>query len=203
MAHYYTNRPDSPHHEQTFQTEIAGQRLSFKTDSGVFSRDQVDYGSRVLLETVIESHRIGSGNAVLELGSGYGPIILSLMAHYPEATGYGVEINERAYQLALDNQRLNVINNCQFELGDATVFDQRESYHHVVTNPPIRAGKQVIQSFVDRAYDALVVGGCLWVVIQKKQGAPSMQKYMEERFGNVDRVCRDKGYWVLMSEKES
>ena len=42
----------------------------------------------------------------------------------------------------------------------------------------------------------------LVIVIQKKQGAPSAQKKMQEVFGNVERIALDKGYWILVSTKE-
>ena len=43
------------------------------------------------------------------------------------------------------------------------------------------------------AYDHLVEEGQLVIVIQKKQGAPSAQKKMQEVFGNVERIALDKG----------
>ena len=39
--------------------------------------------------------------------------------------------------------------------------------------------------------------GEIWVVIQKKQGAPSAKKNLESVFKKVDIVKRDKGYYIL------
>ena len=47
----------------------------------------------------------------------------------------------------------------------------------------------------------LVEGGDLWVVIQKKQGAPSAMEKLEQLFGNVEVVEKKKGYFILMSKK--
>jgi 16S rRNA (guanine1207-N2)-methyltransferase len=75
-------------------------------------------------------------------------------------------------------------------------------FSSVVTNPPIRAGKEVINKIYDGAYLHLVSKGELWVVIQKKQGAPSTKDYLTNLFGNCEIVKRDKGYYILKSIKE-
>lgn len=197
--HYYSQAPSSRHDYQYFETCLGGQSLRFKTDAGVFSKGRVDYGSRFLLETFID--RVSQAQTILELGAGYGPISLALAAAYPQAQVIGVEINQRALALAQANQDLNKIANVEWLLQDAGQLDLDRDIDHVVTNPPIRAGKQVIQSFVDRAYDLLQPGGSLWLVIQKKQGAPSMLKYMDQVFDNADKLVQDKGYWIIHSMK--
>lgn len=201
--HYYTNNPNSMHDEQQISATILNQSFTFNTDSGVFSKDAVDFGSRVLIESFAEHTTDIENERILELGSGYGPISLSLAKHYPNSHVIGVEINERAYHLAQSNKLANQINNVKFVLGDGTSFLPDELVQYCLTNPPIRAGKQTIQAMVKTGFDSLEGNGEIWVVIQKKQGAPSMQKFMEELFGNVERMNRDKGYWILRSTKES
>ena len=71
----------------------------------------------------------------------------------------------------------------------------------IVSNPPIRAGKKVVFDILEKAYDHLNNQGELVIVIQKKQGAPSAKKKMEEVFGNCEIVKRDKGYFILKSIK--
>jgi len=71
----------------------------------------------------------------------------------------------------------------------------------ILTNPPIRAGKETIFRFYDGAYDKLVSSGELWVVIQKKQGAPSTVSYLEEKFSEVEVVEKKKGYWIVRAKK--
>ena len=69
----------------------------------------------------------------------------------------------------------------------------------IVSNPPIRAGKKVVFEILEKAFDFLNENGELIVVIQKKQGAPSAQKKMNEVFGNCEIIKRDKGYFILKS----
>ena len=69
----------------------------------------------------------------------------------------------------------------------------------IISNPPIRAGKEVVHRILEEAYDHLIDGGQLVIVIQKKQGAPKCAKEkMQEVFGNVERIVLDKGYWILL-----
>ena len=43
-------------------------------------------------------------------------------------------------------------------------------FDHVISNPPIRAGKQVVHEIIEKSKDFLETGGDLTIVIQKKQG---------------------------------
>ncbi|MNY70115.1 Ribosomal RNA large subunit methyltransferase G [compost metagenome] len=71
----------------------------------------------------------------------------------------------------------------------------------IVTNPPIRAGKAVVHQIFEQAYEHLNEGGTLWIVIQKKQGAPSAAAKLESLFGDVEEVGKDKGYRIIRAQK--
>lgn len=201
--HYYTNNPQSEHKLKQFTVNLDTISLNLKTDTGVFSKDKLDFGSQLLILTFMKYVRLDETTHVLELGSGYGPILLALAKQYPVAHFTGVELNQRAAQLAQQNSALNHITSIDWLNEDATTFNIVAGYQYVLTNPPIRAGKAVIQAFVSQAYQALLENGELWLVIQKKQGAPSMSDYMEMIFGNVEMIERDRGYWILRSIKEN
>ncbi|XJS10596.1 class I SAM-dependent methyltransferase [Aerococcaceae bacterium WGS1372] len=200
---YFSSNPNSQHNEKQIQTQVNGIDLKLITDSGVFSKNGVDYGSQSLIKTFMEEGQLESGQSILELGSGYGPILIALAKQAPENQYTGVELNERAYQLAIRNATLNKVEQIEWVLNDATEVELANKYDYVLTNPPIRAGKKTVHQFVNQAYDLLKPQGSLWVVIQKKQGAPSMMSHMNEIFGNASRVSQDKGYWILMSVKEN
>ena len=70
-----------------------------------------------------------------------------------------------------------------------------------MTNPPIRAGKKTVFKFYEEAYNHLDCGGNFYAVVQKKQGAASSQKKLEELFGNCHVLIKKKGYWVFKSVK--
>jgi 16S rRNA (guanine1207-N2)-methyltransferase len=196
--HYYTEQPDTAHDLEQWSFELKGKKFQFVTDSGVFSRETVDYGSRVLIDAFTWAE-LPEGK-ILDVGCGYGPIGLAL-AYASQLPVEMVDINQRAVGLAEGNAKRNHIDNV--EVHQSNIYEEvKDSYAAIVSNPPIRAGKKVVHEILTGAYPRLKKGGTLTIVIQKKQGAPSAQKKMEETFGNVEIVTKDKGYYILKSVKE-
>lgn len=196
--HYYSEKPDLAHDFVEWDFELKGSRFHFVTDSGVFSRGTVDYGSRVLVEHFTDAD-LPTG-PLLDVGCGYGPIGLSLQ----KATGRQVEmidINERAVDLAQKNAQRNQITAVDIHQSNLYQDVHLAPYAAIVSNPPIRAGKAVVHEILAGAWDLLLSGGSLTVVIQKKQGAPSAKKKMQEVFGNCEILAKDKGYYILRSVK--
>lgn len=197
MAHYYTNNIDLKSQETKIPFGYRDHHLTFVSDFGVFSKDRVDYGSRVLLECMNIS---SSHQSLLDVGCGYGTLGISLKKEYPWLHVEMVDVNERAVHLANESIQLNGVDDIE-----AYVSSIYENVSHcfdvIVSNPPIRAGKKVVFDILEKAYDHLNNQGELVIVIQKKQGAPSAKKKMEEVFGNCEIVKRDKGYFILKSIK--
>lgn len=197
--HYYAKNPTVKSNPTEWTTEIRGKTLRFKTDTGVFSKGVVDFGSRLLVESFdLPSSLEG---AILDVGCGYGPIGLTIAASFPERQVQMVDVNERALRLAAENAQLNCLSNTVIFESDALTSVQRKDFAAIVTNPPIRAGKETIFRIYEGAYDKLKQHGELWIVIQKKQGAPSTQAFLMEKFGNVDVVEKKKGYFILKAKK--
>ena len=194
--HYYTPNPTAAHEERGFETVLLGERLTFKTDSGVFSKAGVDAGTRLLVEALPPL----SGR-VLDLGCGWGPVGVALGRHNPALRLVLTDINERAAGLARENLRLNGVTNAEVVSGDGFA-SVTGAFSAVITNPPIRAGKQTIYALFAEAREHLEPGGCLYVVIRKQQGAPSAVKYLEGIYKRVEIIERGGGYWVLRAEKE-
>ncbi|MBB6455196.1 16S rRNA (guanine1207-N2)-methyltransferase [Salirhabdus euzebyi] len=196
--HYYSKKPSSKSERTKWDFVLRGNNFTFTSDYGVFSKNEVDFGSRLLVESFEEPKVEGN---ILDVGCGYGPIGLSLAKSFPTRHVHMVDVNQRAIELA----RLNATNN---EVANVSVFESNlfenvkdTKYAAILTNPPIRAGKQVVHSILVESYDYLAEKGTLWVVIQKKQGAPSAMKKLEEIFEQVDVVKKDKGYFILRAEK--
>ena len=68
-------------------------------------------------------------------------------------------------------------------------------------NPPIRAGKKVIYSLYEKSEVILNNGGCLYIVIQKKQGAESSFNKLKELFSDVKVIAKSKGYQIIQAIK--
>lgn len=197
--HYYSHKPDVVSNPKFWDFTLKGRTFRFKSDNGVFSKKEVDFGSRLLVESFNLSETV-EGN-ILDVGCGYGPIGISIAAAYPDRTIEMIDINSRAVELSKENAASNGIANVKIYESDR--FDKVASnqFAAILTNPPIRAGKSVVHEILEESYRSLVAGGELWVVIQKKQGAPSAMDKMEQLFGNVEVPVKKKGYYILLSKK--
>lgn len=195
--HYYTNQPSTEHHLQKFDATLRGREFIFVTDSGVFSKNTIDYGSRALI-AAFDPGVLPAGT-LLDVGCGYGPMGLSMAAEVAKVEM--IDVNERAVTLAQGNAARNGITNVDIHVSDVYADVHETSYAGVISNPPVRAGKDVVTAILVGAFALLKAGGSLTIVLQKKQGAPSAEKKMLEVFGNVAILNRDKGYYILQSVK--
>lgn len=193
---YYEDNRDLAHDVQELSVELLGLSFHFLTDAGVFSKNAIDYGSRVLLD----NFQPEGAKTLLDVGCGYGTLALTLAKKYGLKATL-VDVNSRALDLAKKNADKNNI-----EVNDiflSNIYDNVEGkFDAIISNPPIRAGKEVVHTILSDAYEHLNDDGHLTIVIQKKQGAPSAQKKMKDVFGNCEIVAKDKGYYILRSYKE-
>ena len=197
MSHYYKNDETLDHNLKTIHLNLKNTSLKFVTDLGVFSKSNIDYGTQVLLEHIELPDK---DLTVIDMGCGYGPIGLYIAKTYPKTCVKMIDINERALHLAKKNSQMNAIHNVDIEHG--FLFEKvNQKVDIVVTNPPIRAGKQTVFTLYEQAYQWLKSGGLLYVVIQKKQGAPSSKAKLDALFGNTTILDKNKGYWILLAKK--
>ncbi|WP_033827297.1 class I SAM-dependent methyltransferase [Bacillus andreraoultii] len=196
--HYYTRKPTIASEPIYWSYQLKGSTFNFKTDRGVFSKGEVDYGSRLLI-SFFELPEIEG--PILDVGCGYGPIGLALARSFPNRSVHMIDINERALQLAKENAENNRIKNINIYESDGYEGVTENNFAAIVTNPPIRAGKKVVMDIIANSVNHLRDSGELWVVIQKKQGAPSVKKRLEEIYSVVDVVKRDKGYYIIRAKK--
>lgn len=192
MNHYYTNNEELTSNPEQFVFHYRDCDLYFTSDNGVFSKKMIDYGSRVLLNAIeLDESKV----KLLDVGCGYGTFGISLKKVYPFLEVDMVDVNNRALELVKENLKAN---NLEANVYLSDVYENVvDRYDVIVTNPPIRAGKEVVTKILVEAKNHLNENGELWVVIQKKQGAPSAKKNLEKVFGNVEIVKRDKGYYIL------
>lgn len=196
--HYYTQDPKVKSNRKLITSTLRDVELKFQTDAGVFSKGGIDFGSRLLVESFTLPDVEGD---ILDVGCGYGPIGLSIAATYPDRLVQMVDVNDRAILLSKENAVQNELENVKVYRSDGLLAVEGSDFSAILTNPPIRAGKKVVFSFYESSYSKLGVGGELWVVIQKKQGAPSSMKRLEALFGHVEVVAKQKGYYILKAIK--
>lgn len=196
--HYYSRTQKVESNPKYWNYTLRKNPFRFKTDNGVFSKKEVDYGSRLLIESFEMPETNGP---VLDVGCGYGPIGLAIAKNYHDRTVHMIDVNERAIGLAKENAELNGLENVEIYESDRLLNVEESYFAAILTNPPIRAGKGTVYSIFEQSYQHLVQQGELWVVIQKKQGAPSAVEKLTEIFTNVKIVDKSKGYFIIMAKK--
>ena len=198
MSHYFTNKPEVKSNEKEFQVEILNKKYRFFTDHGVFSKGELDFASHLLITTW---HKLNAVGSLLDVGCGYGALGIVLADLNRQLTVDMVDINERATTLAKKNVSLNKLDNVV--VYESNLYEAVEKkFNHIISNPPIRAGKQVVHKILADAHNYLLPGGTLTVVMGKQHGAESAKKKLFEVFGNVELLERKKGFWILHSVKE-
>ena len=177
--------------------QVNGISLKFKTDIGVFSRDFLDYASKLLLEKM--SFDIENNEGILDVGCGYGPIGI-YACKISKNPVVMLDINPRALSLSKENLTLNNVSARVIE-SDCLDSVLNEKFGLVICNPPIHAGKSVVYKIFEQAYEVLNPKGSFWIVIQQKHGAPSAIKKLEEVFDFVEIIYKKKGFYIIKSNK--
>ena len=194
--HYYTRNPESESRPATCEYVYRRVHLIFQTDAGVFSRGEVDTGTDLLLNALPEE----MNGDILDLGCGWGVIGISVARKWPDTRVTMADVNLRALDLSRENARRNGVAVTCLESDGMTALRGR-TFDAVITNPPIRAGKQVIYRMFAEAEEALKPGGVLFLVIRKQQGAESCIRYLQTLFAQVEKISKSGGFWVLKATK--
>lgn len=188
---YFTGKPTSESRPVDCEFEYRGHGLKFTTDAGVFSKGELDNGTRILLKALPESMQ----GRVLDLGCGWGPVGVSLGKVFPQLDIVMSDVNERALDLAKSNAARNGVKASGL-LSDG--LDHVEGlFDYIITNPPIRAGKQVIYRLFAQSALQLTENGELYIVIRKQQGAESAIKYLKTLFDQVNTIEKSGGFWII------
>ena len=198
MPQYFDNNEELSHEFHQYSFSLLGEEFSFISDSGVFCKDGLDDGSRLLLETIAKTDL---GNSILDMGCGIGPIGL-LLAHFDKNRHVTlVDVNRRALDCAKQNAAKLGLSS-RVDIFESDVYSNiNSSFSTIVTNPPIRAGKKVTYAMYAGAISHLNEGGQLILVIRKQQGASSCQEYLKTIFKEVEVVKSKKGYRILIAKK--
>ena len=191
MAHYFTNEENLKSEIEKVIAEINGIPFYFYTDNGVFSKGELDFGTELLLKNF--KYDNPNNKTLLDIGCGCGPIVI-----YSSHLGFTVDmsdVNKRAIHLSkmsLKEQNLN-----------ANVFESdaykniTNKYDYIVSNPPIRVGKEKLYEIVMNAKEHLKDGGSLWIVVRKQQGAESMLRDMKNAYKTVEVIAKKKGFFII------
>lgn len=189
MAHYFTNEEIK---SEIKEINILFQNKKFKmfTDNGVFSKKGLDYGTRALLEKIPYQELKGD---ILDFGCGYGPIgiIISSLTNLEVDM---IDVNFRSMKLAKKNASAN---NVKVNIFESNIYEKiTKKYDYIITNPPIRVGKEILYKILFGAKEHLKPNGELYFVINKAQGAKSVARDLEKIF-LVSIIDKNKGFYII------
>lgn len=191
MAHYFTNEENLKSEIEKVIVEINGIPFYFYTDNGVFSKGELDFGTELLLKNF--KYDNPNNKTLLDIGCGCGPIGI-----YASHLGFTVDmsdVNKRAIHLSKMSLKEQGLNANVFE-SDA-YKNITNKYDYIVSNPPIRVGKEKLYEIVMNAKEHLKDGGSLWIVVRKQQGAESMVRDMKNAYKTVEVVAKKKGFFII------
>lgn len=190
MGHYFVNDDNLKSEIREFKINFLNQNFVFKTDNGVFSKGELDYGTYLLLTTVLKLDIKGK---VLDLGCGYGAIgvVISKLKNTKVTM---VDVNKRAVHLS----KMNVSDNkCDcLVINSDGYLNVSDKFDYIITNPPIRVGKTKLYELMIDSKNYLNENGVIYLVIRKEQGAKSFIKDMSEYY-NVNVLEKSKGFYII------
>ena len=192
MVQYFDN-VDLKSEIRKFDVDVLNYKMIFYSDNGVFCKEHLDYGTKLLLTSIPWNEVTGN---ILDVGCGYGPI--GIFAS--KVTGNSVtmcDINKRALHLAKMNTKEN---NVDIHIIESNCYENiHDKFQTIITNPPIRAGKKIVYEILFHAKDYLTGDGKLFLVIHKDQGAKSLVKDLEKEY-KVTVLEKNKGFFVIKCE---
>lgn len=191
MAHYFTNEENLKSEIEKVIAEINGIPFYFYTDNGVFSKGELDFGTELLLKNF--KYDNPNNKTLLDIGCGCGPIGI-----YASHLGFAVDmsdVNKRAIHLSKMSLKEQGLNANVFE-SDA-YQNINSKYDYIVSNPPIRVGKEKLYEIIIGAKDHLTDNGELWIVVRKQQGAESLIRDMKKVYKSVEVITKKKGFYII------
>ena len=194
MAHYFTNEENLKTEINKVEVFINDTSYYFYTDNGVFSKGELDFGTELLLKTFKVDD--SKGKTLLDMGCGCGPIGI-----YASYLGFDVnmcDINKRAINLAKEslknqNKKANVFFSDAYQ-------NVSNKYDFILSNPPIRVGKEKLYEIVMNAKDYLKSNGEVWLVVRKDKGALSLIKDIKFKYESVEIVNKKKGFFIIKAK---
>ena len=191
-SHYFDPQPAVESHPRTVHLHVGELAIELQADRGVFGSRGVDLGTLILLR---EAPPPPTKGEILDLGSGYGPIAITLARLAPKARLWAIDVNERALELTKSNAAAAETPNVVASPPDDVPADLQ--FDAIYSNPPVRIGKAALHTLLTRWLGRLRPGGRAYLVVQRNLGADSLATWLATQGYSVQRLKSKKGYRVL------
>jgi len=196
--HYFAATPKSDAKLGMIHTRLRDEPFKFLTASSVFSKKQVDPGTRLLIEAM----QLPETGTILDVGCGYGAVGIAVAASNPRLRVVMTDVNMRAVQLARKNIKINKVRNAEVRCGYLYEPIKDLAFNCVLSNPPVSAGMETVKAVITQAPQVMVGEATFQMVIRSKIGAKTLPSIFNETFGNCQVLARKSGYRVLTAEKQ-
>ena len=191
-THYFDPKPEVPSRPRTVHLHLGELSLDLQADRGVFGSKGIDLGTLTLLREAPPPPKSGD---LIDLGSGYGPIAITLGRLSPEARVWAVDVNQRALELTRANAEANQAANVTASTPDGVPMEVR--FDAIYSNPPVRVGKAPLHELLLRWLPRLKPGASAYLVVQRNLGADSLASWLGTQGFEVNRLKSKKGYRIL------
>ena len=192
MEHYFTNNQNLKSEIRDINFKYETYNFLFKSDNGVFSKNKIDNASLFLINTFLK-YKKRDYEKILDVGCGYGFIGITLSKILNKHIDM-VDINKRALHLC--NMNID-INNVDALAWESNIYENVENkYDLIITNPPIRAGKEILMEFLKGGLAKLNKDGELWFVLAKDKGAKSVKKELDG-ISTCDIIAKNNGIYIF------
>ena len=190
--HYFSKHQSS----ELDLTKIKVFDFELWSGNGVFSKKKLDNGTKVMLKY----SDFSDCKKVLDLGCGIGVVGIFIKKNYPEKEVVCTDINERAVMLTKKNAKeLNL----DITVKESDGFENiDETFDCILLNPPMSAGKKVVEKLIKESSDHLVSKGKMYVVVKNKKGGSILKEIMQMFFSKIEVVGKGSGYIVIESRKQ-
>ena len=195
--HYFAATPKSEAKLGMIHTRLRGESFKFLTASSVFSKKQVDHGTRLLIEAM----QLPETGTVLDVGCGYGAVGIATATANPRLQVVMTDVNMRAVQLARKNIKINKVHNAEVRSGYLYEPIKYLTFNCVLSNPPVSAGMETVKAIITQAPQIMAEAASFQMVIRSKIGAKTLPSVFNEAFGNFMVLERESGYRVLLAKK--
>jgi 16S rRNA (guanine1207-N2)-methyltransferase len=190
--HYFDARPRAAHRPGLVRVVLPDVYIELATDSGMFSAERLDPGTRFLLES---APRPPASGDLLDVGCGYGPIACSLAARAPGATVWAIDVNTRALDLCGANAARAGLGNVRAVAPDDPSLPAR--FAGIWSNPPVRIGKEALHTLLRQWLARLSPEAGATLVMGRNLGADSLHSWLEGEGWSVRRLAARSGYRLL------
>jgi 16S rRNA (guanine1207-N2)-methyltransferase len=196
LPHYFDRHPQVPSRPRQVTLRLPDVSVDLQSDSGVFGHRGVDSGTLFLLRRAPPPPQTGD---VLDLGSGYGPIAVTLALRAPQARVWAVDVNRRALDLTLDNAAAagagNVVTATPDDVPSAVRFAA------VYSNPPVRIGLTLLHPLLTDWLDRLLPDAAAHLVVHRHLGSDSLARWLAGEGFPVQRLASHDGFRILRVQR--